>query len=91
MGKIPFMFDNPEEESQNDLTPDELVQVIMKMYLPAASVTSANDLISHADLVESVRNNLQKVNSHAVFTAMTDMGFESKTIEGTIYWLVLYA
>lgn len=91
MSMFPFFGIPGGDEDQNDLSPEELSAVILKMYMPAADAESADELISHADLVESVRSALPKAKPEALFTRMTDMGFESKTIEGVIYWLVYYA
>ena len=89
MSKFPF-FSLPEGISGDEtpLDPDLLVKVISGMYLPAGSAGEADELISHADLVESIRGTLTDVKSAAVFDAMTNIGFTNKTIEGTIYWLV---
>ncbi|KAF0198413.1 MAG: hypothetical protein FD166_1466 [Bacteroidetes bacterium] len=91
MKMFPFFGFSGDDDDQDGLSPEELVAVITKMYLPASSASSADELISHADLVELVRSALPKAKAGAVFTKMTDMGFGSKTIEGTIYWLVLNA
>lgn len=91
MSKFPFFGFPGGDEDQDDLSPEELSAVLLKMYLPASDVESADELVSHADLVESVRTALPKAKPGALFTRMTDMGFESKTIEGVIYWLVYYA
>ncbi len=82
---FPFYGLNDEAD---DLNPETLVKVISSMYLPALNVESSDDLISHSDLVEMVRGTLIKVKSEAVYDSMISIGFQSKTIEGTIYWLV---
>jgi hypothetical protein len=90
MGKYPF-FGLPGEVDDDPLDPDVLVKVISSMYLPAGDAESADELISHADLVESIRSTIVNVNSTAVYDSMINIGFRSRTIEGTIFWLVYNA
>lgn len=85
MGLFPFLRLNDEAD---DLNPETLVKVISSMYMPASNAETSDDLISHSDLVELVRGTLIKVKSEAVYDSMISIGFHSKTIEGTIYWLV---
>lgn len=90
MGMFPF-FGLQGEASNDPLDPETIVKVISSMYLPAHDAESSDDLISHPDMVESIRGTLVKVKSEAVYDAMISIGFNSKTIEGTIYWLVYNA
>ncbi len=71
----------------NEPRPDLLEEIISGMYSAEGDFEDV-DLISHADMVDSVRGVIIKVNSTAVYDMMSAMGFASKTIEGTVYWLV---
>lgn len=89
MGKFPF-FGTGDDDDEGGLMPDELEAVIKRMYLPAGSVEYSDDLLSHTEIVENIRTTLPQVKAGHVFTKLVEMGFLSKTIEGTIYWLVVY-
>lgn len=67
--------------------PDLLEELISDMYDFEGDFADV-EFMSHTDLVESVRGVITKANSVAVYDVMIKLNFQSKVIEGTVYWLV---
>lgn len=80
----PGLYGEIDNEPDNN---DLLKRLISDMYSPDGDETNL-DLISHADLTDSIREVAPRTHRAALYDIMIEMNFIRKTIEGTVYWLV---
>lgn len=66
---------------------DEISRLILDMYLPADNAKEADDFVSNTDLLDTMRG-MMEMEGEYLFSIMKELGFKTKLIEGTVYWMV---
>lgn len=66
---------------------DLIINLILGMYESEGDKEDL-ELVSHADLTDSIREVVSSAHRVAVHDAMVELKFKFMIIEGTVYWLV---
>jgi len=66
---------------------DNISRMILDMYLPAANETETDEFVSNTDLLDTMRG-MMEMEGEYLFSIMKELGFKTKLIEGTVYWMV---
>ena len=66
---------------------DNIQRMILDIYLPAENAADAEDFISNADLLDTMRS-MMEMEGEYLFSIMKELNFKTKLIEDTVYWMV---
>lgn len=66
---------------------DNIQRLILDMYLPAANEAETDEYVSNTDLLDTMRG-MMEMEGEYLFSIMKELGFKTKLIEGTVYWMV---
>jgi hypothetical protein len=82
-------MENPSEPGTLNPEPEELVNILSRMFSPAASPVDADEMLTGYELLESVSHSCT-TSKEWLFKKMEELGFSSVNIQGVLYWLVNY-
>lgn len=82
-------IDSLQELNGNDFENirNNIQQMILDTYLPANGVDDTEEYISSADMLDTFRSVLE-MEAEYLFVIMKELGFKTRLIEDSVYWMV---
>lgn len=81
-------MENKDKITENAVPGDAIIESVLKrLYLPDTG-PEPEEVLSHTDVLNSVRAICAGCDSETLYSIMEKLGFPSRTIEGVIYWFV---
>jgi hypothetical protein len=68
----------------------DIQRMILDMYLPAENPSDAEEFITNADLLDTMRS-MMEMEGEFLFSIMKELNFKTKLIGDTVYWMVKYS
>jgi len=79
----------PAKQNTQPKQPDELEQILLKLYMPCPTAAESDDMLEGFEIFEAIAAYCE-TEREFLFTTLINLGFLTITIENTLYWLVKY-